>query len=161
VEYFPEPASFHLSEKAVKVPGLDGSGKMGKSEGNAIYLIDDEKTIKKKVMKAVTDSGPTEPNSEKPEAVANLFAMMEIVSEPSTYEYFNEKYNTCEIRYGDMKKQLAVDIDAFCAPIREKILDIMANDVYLEKVAAQGAEKAAVSAAKTLREVREIIGFRP
>ncbi|MDL2265122.1 tryptophan--tRNA ligase [Parabacteroides sp. OttesenSCG-928-G21] len=161
VEYFPEPASFHLSEKAVKVPGLDGSGKMGKSEGNAIYLIDDEKTIKKKVMKAVTDSGPTEPNSEKPEAVANLFAMMEIVSEPSTYEYFNEKYNTCEIRYGDMKKQLAVDINAFCAPIREKILDIMANDAYLEKVAAQGAEKASVSAAKTLREVREIIGFRP
>ncbi|GHU12609.1 hypothetical protein FACS1894185_6910 [Betaproteobacteria bacterium] len=65
VEYFPEPASFHLSEKAVKVPGLDGSGKMGKSEGNAIYLVDDEKTIKKKVMKAVTDAGPTEPNSEK------------------------------------------------------------------------------------------------
>ena len=50
-----------------KVPGLDGSGKMGKSEGNAIYLIDDEKTIKKKVMKAVTDAGPTEPNSVKPE----------------------------------------------------------------------------------------------
>lgn len=161
VEYFPEPASFHLSEKAVKVPGLDGSGKMGKSEGNAIYLIDDEKTIKKKVMKAVTDSGPTEPNSEKPEAVANLFAMMEIVSEPSTYEYFNEKYNTCEIRYGDMKKQLAVDINAFCAPIREKILDIMSNDAYLERVATQGAEKAAVSAAKTLCEIREIIGFRP
>lgn len=70
VEYFVEPASFHLGDKSVKVPGLDGSGKMGKSEGNAIYLIDDEKTIKKKVMKAVTDSGPTEPNSVKPEPIA-------------------------------------------------------------------------------------------
>lgn len=160
VDYFPEPASFHLSEKAVKVPGLDGSGKMGKSEGNAIYLVDDEKTIKKKVMKAVTDSGPTVPNSEKPEPIANLFTMMEIVSTKDTYDFFNEKYNTCEIRYGDMKKQLAEDINAFCAPIREQILSISADTEYLEKVARMGAEKASVSASKTLREVREIIGFR-
>lgn len=161
MNFFPEPASFHLSEKAVKIPGLDGSGKMGKSEGNAIYLIDDEKTIKKKVMKAVTDSGPIESNSEKPQAIANLFQMMDIVSEPSTYEFFNEQYNTCSIRYGDLKKQLAEDINKFCAPIRERILDIMANETYLEQVARQGAERATESAAKTLREVREIIGFRP
>ena len=161
LEFFPEPESFHLSDKAVKVPGLDGSGKMGKSEGNAIYLVDDEKTIKKKVMKAVTDSGPTEPDSEKPEAVANLFSMMEIVSAKDTYDYFNEKYNTCEIRYGDMKKQLAEDINVFCSPIREHILSIASNDEYMNKVARMGAEKGRESASKTLREVREIIGFRP
>lgn len=161
VEYFTEPASFHLSEKAVKVPGLDGSGKMGKSEGNAIYLIDDEKTIRKKVMKAVSDSGPTEPNSVKPEPIANLFTMMEIVSGQSTCDHFNELYNNCSIRYGDMKKQLAEDINAFCAPIRERILDILSNDAYLEQVARRGAEKARESAAKTLSEVRQIIGFRP
>lgn len=160
VEYFPEPASFSLSSKAVKIPGLDGSGKMGKSEGNAIYLADDEATIKKKVMKAVTDAGPTVPNSEKPDAVQNLFTMMEIVSSPDTYNFFNEKYNNCEIRYGDLKKQLAADINTFCAPIRERILDISSNEEYMEKVARQGAEKASVSAAKTLREVREIIGFK-
>ena len=160
VDYFPEPASFHLSAKAVKVPGLDGSGKMGKSEGNAIYLVDDEKTISKKVMKAVSDSGPTVPNSEKPESVANLFMMMDIVSTPDTYAFFNDKYNNCEIRYGDMKKQLAEDINKFCAPIRERILDIMADEAYLDKVATEGAEKARESASKTIREVREIIGFK-
>ena len=160
VEFFPEPASFHLTDKAVKVPGLDGSGKMGKSEGNAVYLIDDEKTISKKVMRAVTDSGPTEPNSEKPEAIQNLFTMMDIVSEKDTYDYFNDKYNNCEIRYGDMKKQLAVDINAFCAPIRDKINDMIANTDYLNKVAKMGAEKATESAAKTLNEVRQIIGFK-
>jgi len=160
VEYFPEPASFHLSDKAVKVPGLDGSGKMGKSEGNAIYLADDEKSIRNKVMKAVTDSGPTEPNSEKPEPIANLFMMMDIVSEPDVYAFFDEKYNNCQIRYGDMKKQLAEDINRFCAPIRERILDIMADDKYMEMVAAEGAEKARKSATKTIREVREIIGFK-
>ena len=142
VDFFPEPASFHLGDKSVKVPGLDGSGKMGKSEGNAIYLIDDEKTIKKKVMKAVSDAGPTEPNSVKPEPIANLFTMMEIVSEKETYDFFNEKYNNCEIRYGDMKKQLAEDINKFCAPIRERILDMAANTEYLDKVARMGAEKA-------------------
>lgn len=161
VDFFPEPASFHLGDKSVKVPGLDGSGKMGKSEGNAIYLIDDEKTIKKKVMKAVSDAGPTEPNSVKPEPIANLFTMMEIVSEKETYDFFNEKYNNCEIRYGDMKKQLAEDINKFCAPIRERILDMAANTEYLDKVARMGSEKARESASKTLNEVRQIIGFRP
>ncbi|MDR3250480.1 MAG: tryptophan--tRNA ligase [Tannerella sp.] len=160
VEFFPEPASFHLSDKAVKVPGLDGSGKMGKSEGNAIYLVDDEKTISRKVMHAVTDSGPTEPDSVKPEPVQNLFTMMEIVSGKETCDYFNEKYNTCQIRYGDMKKQLAADINVFCAPIRERIIEIAGNEAYLDKVIALGAEKATVSASKTLQEVREIIGFR-
>lgn len=160
VEFFPEPASFHLTEKAVKVPGLDGSGKMGKSEGNAIYLVDDEKTIRKKVMKAVTDAGPTEPNSVKPEPIANLFTMMEIVSSADIYAFFNEKYNNCEIRYGDMKKQLAEDIQIFCAPIRERILDIMADEAYMDKVTRIGAEKASESAARTLREVRAIIGFK-
>ncbi|OAV74501.1 Tryptophan--tRNA ligase [Bacteroidales bacterium Barb7] len=160
VEFFPEPASFHLSEKAVKVPGLDGSGKMGKSEGNAIYLIDDEKTIRQKVMKAVTDAGPVTPDSEKPEPIANLFAMMEIVSEPSVHDFFNAKYNRCEIRYGDMKKQLAEDINLFCTPIRERILATLSDEDYMERTARQGAEKARESAARTLREVRKIIGFK-
>lgn len=160
VDFFPEPASFSLSNKAVKIPGLDGSGKMGKSEGNAIYLADDEATIRKKVMKAVTDAGPTIPNSEKPVAVENLFTLLDIVSTPDTYAYFNDKYNACEIRYGDLKKQLAADINTFCSPIRERILDISANDAYMDKVAREGAEKASESARKTIREVREIIGFR-
>ena len=160
VEYFKEPASFHFSEKAIKIPGLDGSGKMGKSEGNAIYLIDDEATIRKKVMKAVTDSGPTVPNSEKPDVIQNLFTLMEVVSDPSTLAYFDEQYNNCSIRYGDMKKQLAADINQFCAPIRERIVDLSQDNAYLEKVAREGAERASESALKTLREVREIIGFR-
>ena len=92
---------------------------------------------------------------------ANLFTMMEIVSTKDTFDFFNEKYNNCEIRYGDMKKQLAEDINKFCAPIRERILDMAANTEYLDKVARMGAEKARESASKTLNEVRQIIGFRP
>ena len=161
VDFFTEPQSFSLGERALKVPGLDGSGKMGKSEGNAIYLIDDEKTISKKVMRAVTDAGPTEPNSEKPEPIQNLFTLMEIVSTTEVYQHFDRLYNECAIRYGDMKKQLAADINAFCAPIRERILDIQGDKELLARVARIGAEKARESAAKTIDEVRHIIGFRP
>lgn len=161
VDFFTEPQSFSLGARALKVPGLDGSGKMGKSEGNAIYLIDDEKTITKKVMKAVTDSGPTAPNSEKPEVIQNLFTLMEIVSSPEVYQHYDALWNDCNIRYGDMKKQLAADINAFCAPIRARIQEISADRELLARVAQQGAEKARESAAKTINEIRHIIGFRP
>lgn len=160
VEYFNEPVAFNFGESLVKIPGLDGSGKMGKSDGNAIYLYDDEKTIRKKVMKAVTDSGPTQENQDKPEAIQNLFTMMSVVSTPDTLDYFNTKYNTCEIRYGDLKKQLAEDIVKFTSPIKNKIDDILNNTEYLAKVTKQGAEKAQESGAKTIKEVREIIGFK-
>jgi tryptophanyl-tRNA synthetase len=160
VDFFKEPQSYHFYKNAVKVPGLDGTGKMGKSNGNCIYLCDDEATIRKKVMKAVTDSGPTQLNQEKPEVIQNLFTLMELVSTKETYDYFDEKYNQMTIRYGDMKKQLAVDINAFCAPIRERILAFQSDEQYIQKVARQGAERASESAAKTLSEVRQIIGFR-
>lgn len=158
-EYFVEPASFTLGKEALKVPGLDGSGKMGKSEGNAIYLIDDEKTIKKKVMKAVTDSGPTEPNQEKPEVIQNLFNLMKLVSEDEVVAHFDAAYRDCSIRYGDMKKQLAEDINLFVAPIRERILETREDTALLDKISKMGAERARESASKTLREVRDIIGF--
>ncbi|WP_018109888.1 tryptophan--tRNA ligase [Bacteroides propionicifaciens] len=158
-DLFPEPESFSYTKQALKIPGLDGSGKMGKSEGNCIYLIDDEKTIRKKVMKAVTDEGPQMENSQKPEVIENLFTFLDIVSTKDTYDYFNEKWNNCSIRYGDLKKQIAEDIIAFNAPIREKILDYKANTELLDKVAKLGADKARESAHKTLEEVRKIIGF--
>ncbi|RKE03264.1 tryptophan--tRNA ligase [Marinifilum flexuosum] len=159
-ETFPIPQAYSYTGEFIKVPGLDGSGKMGKSEGNAICLVDDPKDIRKKVMKAVSDSGPTEMNQEKPEPIQNLFTLMDIVSEKDTYDFFNDKYNNCEIRYGDMKKQLAEDIINFTSPIRERILDIMQDDAYLHKVTKLGAEKARESASKTLEEVRRLIGFR-
>lgn len=160
VEFFPEPQNFYFNAEAVKVPGLDGSGKMGKSEGNCIYLRDEDKVISKKVMKAVTDMGPQEPNSPKPEVIENLFTFLKICSTPDTYDYFNEKWNDCTIRYGDLKKQIAEDIIKTVAPIRERIQDYCSNTEYLDKVAREGAEVARESASATLREVRKIIGFR-
>lgn len=159
-EFFPEPQNYYFSDKAVKIPGLDGSGKMGKSEGNCIYLRDDDKTITKKVMKAVTDAGPQSPNSERPQIIENLFTFLKIVSAPDTYQYFDEKWNDCTLRYGDLKKQIAADLCALVGPIRERINEYSANTDLLDKIAREGAEVARESAAATLREVRRIIGFR-
>jgi tryptophanyl-tRNA synthetase len=132
---------------------------MGKSEGNGIYLSDPDNVIRKKVMKAVTDSGPTEPNSPITEPIQNIFTIMEAVSTPDTIEYFKEKYASCEIRYGDLKKQLAEDIINCVAPIRERIEDIRNNERYLHEVTQMGAEKARKSADETIRQVREIMGI--
>ena len=141
---------------------MNGSGKMGKSEGegNAIFLADEPEAIRKKVMKAVTDGGPTEPNQTKPEAIQNIFQLMKVVSAPETLNFFEEQYNTCNIRYGDMKKQLAQDMIAFTAPFYERIKEISSDEAYVSKVARMGKEKAQENAAKTIREVREIIGFK-
>lgn len=159
-EYFCEPVNFNFGGDAVKVPGLDGSGKMGKSEGNCIYLIDDEKTLRKKVMRAVTDEGPKEPNTPVSEPIRNLFTLMELVSAPDTVEHFRKAYADCSIRYGDMKKQLAEDILAVTLPIRERILEIRNDDAYLSRVLAQGAERAREYTSKTLADVRHIMGIR-
>ena len=161
-DYFKEPFAFSYAQNLVKVPGLDGKGKMGKSEGenNAVYLSDSPEIIRKKVSKAVTDSGPTAEYQEKPEAIQNLFDLMKIVSAPDTLSYFEEQYNKMAIRYGDFKKQLAEDMILTTAPVRERIEAIAADNAYLRQVARHGALKARESAQKTIREVREIIGFR-
>lgn len=160
VDFFPEPESFYFTKEAVKVPGLDGTGKMGKSDGNCIYLKDDPATITKKVMKAVTDSGPTAPNSAKPEVIENLFTLLRIVSQPDVVAYFEDKWNDCSIRYGDLKKQLAADIISYTEPIRARIEEFSADRDRLRAIAAAGAEKARASAQATIKEVRSIIGFR-
>ncbi len=161
-DYFPEPYAFSFSDKLVKIPGLDGKGKMGKSEGeaNAIFLSEEPEAIRKKVMRAVTDSGPTEPNQQKPEVIQNLFDLMKIVSPEDTYKHYDDLYNSRQIRYGDLKKQLAEDMIQATAPVRERIKEIATDHDYLRKVAKLGAEKARESASKTIKEVREIIGFR-
>lgn len=160
VNFFPEPDAYNFGEELVKIPGLDGTGKMGKSEGNGIFLADSPEEIRKKVMRAVTDSGPTVPGQKMSEPLKNLFTIMNVVSDPTTVQYFSEKYASCEIRYGELKKQLGEDIVKFTTPIRSKINEILSDNKYLSKIVAEGAEKARASASKTIKEVRKIIGYR-
>lgn len=155
-EVFPEPQAFNFSQTLLKVPSLDGEGKMSKSvnENATIYLSDTDDVIRKKVMKAKTDGGPTEPDSEKPDYIENLFLLMDLVSDRPVIQDFENRYNDCSIRYGDMKKQLADDMIRFLSPIRQKINDILADEPFLNKVMKEGAQKANDHADKTMEDVR-------
>lgn len=155
-EVFPEPVAYNFNAQLVKVPSLDGSGKMSKSENKlaTLYLADEDADIRKKVMKAMTDQGPVKNNSVKPDYIENLFLLMKLVSTEDTLQHFEDKYNDCSIRYGDMKKQLAEDMVRFISPIRNKINSILEDEAYLQKVMKQGAEKSNANAEITMKMVR-------
>lgn len=159
---FPEPAAFNFGAALIKVPGLDGAGKMSKSENQyaTVYLADDDDLIRKKVMKAKTDSGPAEPGAVKPDYIENIFLLMKLVSAADTVEKFDEDYSKCTIRYGDMKKQLAEDMVKFVSPIREKVNAILADEKSLSDIMEQGRTKAGKSAGATMQLVREAIGLK-
>jgi tryptophanyl-tRNA synthetase len=155
-EVFPEPVAFNFSNDLIRIPSLDGNGKMSKSENSmaTLYLADDDETIRKKVMKIQTDSGPSEKNSAKPEYIQNLFLFMTLVSSDETVAKYEAAFNNCTIRYGDMKKQLAEDMVSFIAPIRKRVNEILNDQTYLKNVMRAGAEKAIASAEATMQIVR-------
>jgi tryptophanyl-tRNA synthetase len=160
-EVFPEPVAFNYNEQLVKVPSLDGTGKMSKSENQlaTLYLADDDEMIRKKVMKAKTDGGPTEKNSAKPEYIENIFGLMKLVSSEEVIKKYADDFDNCTIRYGDLKKQLGEDMVNFISPIRNKVDAILQNEKYLKDIMEQGAEKARKSARATMELVRTAIGL--
>jgi len=82
-----------------------------------------------------------------------------LVSGADVIAHFETAYNDCNIRYGDMKKQLAEDMVRFIAPIREKVNAILGDEKYLKEVMEKGAEKANASAHATMQEVRKAMGL--
>jgi tryptophanyl-tRNA synthetase len=161
-ELFPEPQAFNFGNQLLKVPSLDGAGKMSKSENQyaTLYLADDDDLIRKKLMRAKTDSGPMEPDSQMPDYIQNLFQLMSLVSEESSTQKFREDFDKASIRYGDMKKQLAEDMVKFIAPIREKANAIRQDESFLNKIMKEGAERSRESASKTIELARKAIGLK-
>lgn len=158
----PEPKAFNFGSELLKVPSLDGGGKMSKSENQnaTLYLSDDDEVLRKKIMKAKTDQGPAKPNTPKPDYIINIFDLMKLVSTQEIIEKFEADYNNCSIRYGDMKKQLAEDMIAYISPIRQRARDIRNNESYLKIILEEGAEKANKNADKTMQLVREAMGLK-
>lgn len=163
-DIFPMPFAFNYSGELVKILSLDGNGKMSKSENQlaTLYLADEDDVIRKKILKAKTDSGPTETNSVKPDYIENLFTLMKLTSTEDVVKKFEDDFNNsssgnCVIRYGDMKKQLAEDMINFIKPIREKAADLQKNTELLDKIIKQGADKARASASATIELVRKAV----
>lgn len=158
---FPEPYAFNYGDELIKVPALDGSGKMSKSENQyaTIYLSDDDDLIRKKMRKAKTDTLPTEDHAPKPETIQNLFLLMKLVSDQATIQKFDNDFNNRSIRYGDLKDQIADDLVRFIAPIREKAKAIYNDEDYLKQIMAKGAAKARASAQATLELTKRAMGL--
>jgi len=161
IDFFPEPHAYNFGEDLIKVPGLDGSTKMSKTGGetNAIFLNEEPESIRKKIMRAKTDAGPTVNNQPKPQEIENIFELMKIVSTPETLSFYDTAYNSCNIRYGDMKQQLAEDMITYLTPIRTRLNELIKDEAYLKRVVHKGGEAARESAEKTISEVRKIMGI--
>lgn len=159
--YFKMPQAFSFDKALIKVPGLLNQGKMSKSAGenDAIFLADSPEVIRKKVLAAVTDSGPKTPNSAPTQAVSNLFDLLDLVSDKAVIDDFKNAYATCKIRYVALKKQLAEALISYLAPIQEKIKHYEKDPAYLQEVAKKGATKAKESAQETLTGLRKTMGI--
>ncbi|TAF55216.1 MAG: tryptophan--tRNA ligase [Sphingobacteriia bacterium] len=165
-DILPLPYAFNYGEDLIRIMGLDGNGKMSKSENQmaTLYLADEDDVIRKKIMKAKTDQGPATVHSDMPDFIQNLFTLLGLVSQADVVDHFKTQFNNssagnCVIRYGDLKKQLAEDMVQFISPIREKAAALQADEKKLKDLMAMGADKARTRAKETLYLVRQAIGL--
>ncbi len=161
-DFFPEPQPFNFGAELVKVPSLDGAGKMSKSEHGAatIYLADADDAIRKKVMKAKSDNGPAGEGTPLSTEAENLLQLLRLTAGEDAAKPYEESWAGGSIRYGDLKKQLAEEMVRFVAPTREKAEALQADETAIQRILCEGAEKARASARATLAEARRLVGIR-
>jgi tryptophanyl-tRNA synthetase len=141
------------------VPSLLGEGKMSKSvEGSSITLMDDLATIKKRLAGAPTDGGKGEVVPTVG-GVANLLKFVELFQGVEMRLEYEKLYLSTGIRYGDLKNELAIAIYKELAPIQAKRKELEANPEYVDKVIADGAERARAIASATVAEVKAKMGL--
>jgi tryptophanyl-tRNA synthetase len=149
----PQP---RIKEETAVVPGLDGQ-KMSKSYDNTIQLFEEPSKLKKKIMGIKTDSTPVE----EPKAIegSSILALYKLVASESDYQTMVDDHLRGGVGYGDFKKRLLQGVTDYFAPFRDKRAEIVADPKYVDKVLAEGAEKARLVARKTLARVRDAVGL--
>ena len=146
----------HIIESVAVVPGLDGR-KMSKSYDNTIEIFEPESSVKKKIMKIVTDSTPVE--DPKDPDKCNVFALLKLVASDDELSEWESKYRTGGMGYGEAKKRLAELLIDYFKPYREKRAELEADIDYVNKVLADGAKRARAVAVETLAKVRKAMGL--
>lgn len=151
-----------LPKAGARIMGLDNPlAKMSKSEHSdyhAVYLLDTPDSVKKKIMRAVTDTGREIKFSSDPEkaGVNNLLTIYQAITEQSTEQietYFDGK------GYGDLKKALVEVVNDKLKSLQERYNQFINEPTYLDGVLKQGADKARVVANKTLEDVKQRVGI--
>jgi tryptophanyl-tRNA synthetase len=146
----------HIIESVAVVPGVDGR-KMSKSYGNTIEIFEPDASVRKKIMKIVTDSVPVE--EPKDPDKCNVFALLKLVASPDELGEWEKKYRSGGMGYGQAKKRLAELVIEYFQPFRQKRAELENNTDYVREVLANGARRARAVAAKTLAEARKTVGL--
>ena len=146
----------HILESVAVVPGIDGR-KMSKSYDNTIEIFEAESSVKKKVMRIVTDSTPVE--SPKDPARCNIFAMLKLVASGEEMAEWEKKYRTGGTGYGEAKKRLAELLQAYFRPYRQKRAELENDLDFVRNVLADGARRARAVARPTLERARRAVGL--
>ena len=146
----------HIIEAVAVVPGTDGQ-KMSKSYGNTIGIFEPEDSVRKKIMRIVTDSTPVE--DPKDPDKCNVFALLKLVASPDELAEWENRYRSGSMGYSEAKKRLAELMIDYFKPFRQKRTELENNIDYVKKVLATGAKRARTVAAETLAEARKAVGL--
>jgi len=146
----------HIIESVAVVPGLDGR-KMSKSYGNTIEIFEPESSVKKRIMRIVTDSTPVE--DPKDPAKCNVFALLKLVASDDELGEWESRYRNGGMGYGEAKKRLAELVIDYFKPYREKRAELESNIGYVNEVLAEGAKRARAVAVETLAKARKAVGL--
>ncbi|MFC1668961.1 tryptophan--tRNA ligase [Spirochaetota bacterium] len=149
----PEPL---ISEEIALIPGTDGQ-KMSKSYGNTLYIFEEEKILKKKVMKIVTDSTPVE-EPKNPET-CTIFSLYKLFADDDKIENLRDRYLKGGTGYGDVKKELFGLIWEYFQPFREKRAIYENDPGEVKNILKKGAEKTRKIALETLGEIKKAVGL--
>ncbi len=147
----------HILDSVAVVPGLDGR-KMSKSYDNTIEIFEPEKSVKKKVMRIVTDSTPVE-DPKDPET-CNVFAMLKLVAPPEELKEWEQKYRAGGMGYGAAKKRLVELLHEYFGPYRQKRAELENDPAFVNSVLESGAQRARLIAQATMERVRRATGLR-
>jgi tryptophanyl-tRNA synthetase len=146
----------YIMESVAVVPGVDGR-KMSKSYDNTIGMFEPEKSIKKKVMRIVTDSTPVE--EPKDPSTCNVFALLKLVADENEISEWENRYRSGGMGYGDAKKRLLELLLEYFKPYREKRQDLETNLDYVKEILRKGADRARPIAHKTFEDVKKAVGL--
>ena len=154
-EIFTVPSE-HIIESVAVVPGTDGQ-KMSKSYGNTIEIFEPEKSLRKNVMRIVTDSTPVD--EPKDPDKCSVFALLKLVASSEELAEWEKKYRDGGMGYSEAKKRLAELLIDYFKPYRQKRAELEGNIDYVKEVLVRGAERAKAVAAQTLAQARKAVGL--
>ena len=143
-------------DDAAVVPGVDGQ-KMSKSYNNTIEIFGQEKLLRKKIMRIVTDSTPVE--APKNPDTCNVFALYKLFGSECEVNELRQRYLNGGMGYGDAKQKLFEKYWEYFRPMRQKREELDRNHDYVEEILARGAQRARAVATETIVKVKMAVGL--